>query len=326
MVVSGGHTEPVLKPPGGADVLHTGGGPEPWTQESGQEFTRWDLWYLVLLLNNFGGSWDGLAGSLKASRRSLQVVQSDFEAKLCHMEDLRHRLTDAGLDPASLVGDLAQDKRILRKARTKILEQDVQEADKTAGMRDTPRRILSERALRGEWDKFPVSPVLFEHVFRDEVNRQKFYSENASFGLSRRIKAILKKVHREGASSPEAQLALYRAGLTALLDAMDMVDDSSGVFGDLFGEVLKDYLAILWQSTGIAPEVYYRDFLNFAVWEDYGLTDNGIGLFFGTVPSEHVLILDTILGDIHTELLCHEELAYEAEKALRLLKKWHSIK
>lgn len=221
-------------------------------------------------------------------------------------------------------GDLLGDKRILRKARTKILEQDVREEDKTAAMRDTPRRILFARALRGEWDRFPVSPVVFERVFKDEISRQSFYSEDVTFGLSRRIQAILKKVHHERASSPDAQLALYRAGLTALLDAMDMVDDSSGVFGDLFGAVLKDYLAIPWQNTGIAPEVYYRDFLNFAVWEDYGLTDDEIGSFFGTVPSEHFLLLDTVLLDVYTELLRYEELGYEGKGAHMLLEKWQT--
>lgn len=67
---------------GVVDVPHTGSGLEPWTKES--DFTRWDLWYLVLLLDNFSGSWDLLADALKISRRSLQVVQWDFEAKRCH--------------------------------------------------------------------------------------------------------------------------------------------------------------------------------------------------------------------------------------------------
>ena len=32
---------------------YTGGGLEPWCQAGGHEFTRWDLWYLVVLLRDF---------------------------------------------------------------------------------------------------------------------------------------------------------------------------------------------------------------------------------------------------------------------------------
>ena len=308
---------------------HTGCGREIWTPEGRGEFTRWDLWYLVLLLNDYGGSWDGLADTLKKTlggRLVSSFGQLDFEAKRCHLEDLRRRLGEAGLDPARLAGELARDKRILYKARTKILKNYVREKDKTAAMRMTPRRVLFERARRGEWDRFPVSPAVFEPVFRDEIRRKNFYSENDSFGLSRRIKAILQKVGGERALSPHAQLALFRAGLTALVDAMEVVDDSGGVVGDLFGDVFEQYVAIPWPNTGIAPGVYYRDLVNFAVWEDYGLTDRGMGRFFAAVPPEHVSLVDTVLRAIHTELLQYKELDYQADQALGLLVEFHTVK
>jgi len=75
---------------------------------------------------------------------------------------IRRRLNEADLDPVSLVGDLVRDKRILRKARMKILKDYVREADKTAAMRKTPRRVLAERTWRGEWDRFSVYPAVFE--------------------------------------------------------------------------------------------------------------------------------------------------------------------
>jgi hypothetical protein len=326
MVVS--HTEPVSKPFGGVDVLHTGGGLEAWTQESGREFTRWDLWYLVLLLDDYGGSWELLADTLEKTLAEgiHPFKQLDFEAKHGHMENLRQRLNEAGLDPTTLVGELRRDKRILRKARTKILKDYVRDGDKTAAMRTTPRHVLEERAWRGEWDRFPVSPAVFEPVFQDEVGRRSFYSEDASLGLARRIGAILEKVSRKGASSPEARLALYRAGMAALVDAMEVVDDSCGTVGELFEEIFEQYVAIPWPSTGIAPGVYYRDFLDFAVWEDYGLTDHGMGRFFTAVPLEHVALVDTELIEIRANLLRYKELDYQADQALRLLVEFHGVK
>ncbi|MDA8335410.1 MAG: hypothetical protein M0Z41_10560 [Peptococcaceae bacterium] len=309
-------------------MLHTGGGLEHWTQESGGEFTRWDLWYLVLLFDDYGGSWEALADTMEKTLAEgmHSFKQLDFEAKRGHMENLRHRLNEAGLDPARLVGDLVRDKRILRKARTKILKDYVRDSDKTVEMRTTPRYVLEERAWRGEWGRFPVSPAVFEPVFQDEVGRRSFYSEDASSGLARRIGAILEKVGRKPASSPEARLALYRAGLAALVDAMEVVDDSCGTVGEMFEEIFEQYVAIPWPSTGIAPGVYYRDFLDFAVWEDYGLTDHGMGRFFAAVPPEHVPLVDTVLLDIRADLLRYKELDYQADQALRLLVEFHTVK
>ena len=303
---------------------YTGGGLEAWCQAGGHEFTRWDLWYLVVLLCDFDGSWDDLRASLKP-QWSWQPAEL-WEGKRYHLIDLRRRLGEAGLDPVDLVGDLAQDKRILRKARTKVLEKELRDADKTAAMRETPRRVLAAQALRGQWDLFPVSPAAYERLFSGEIGRPRYEQRDASFALSRRLKAVLKKADHASGSVAAARLALYRATLTALIAAMGTVDDSYGVVGDLFGEVLSEYFTIPWQATGIGPEVYYRDFLNFAVWEDFGLTYHRLDPFFGAVAPEHIVLVDAVLRDIRTELLLYEELVHQADEALTLLGELYVVK
>jgi len=207
------------------------------------------------MLEDCGGSWEVLVGALEErwARGGHSFQELDFEAKRSHMEDLRRRLEEAGLDPAGLVGDLRQDKRILRKARTRILQDYVREENKTVAMRMTPRRVLSERAWRGEWDRFPVSPAVYEPLFQKEIRRRSFYNEDETFTLRRRIEAVLTKNGGQCASSSERRLAFYRAGLTALVDAMEMVDDSCGVIAELFEDVFNQYIAVPWTDTAVPP-------------------------------------------------------------------------
>jgi hypothetical protein len=50
----------------------------------------------------------------------------DWEAKLSRLEDLRARLAAADLGAAELAGEAAHDKKVVARARRKVLDQPLQ--------------------------------------------------------------------------------------------------------------------------------------------------------------------------------------------------------
>ena len=304
--------------------LHTGCGLEPWRRVHGLELTRWDLWFLLVLVQECGGSWDRLATRLRDPKERKYPSffdRQDWEAKRSHMEHLRDALESSHLDPVKLLGRLvdARPALVLYKAREKLFKTEVSRAYKTAAMVDTPRHRLEAGAMRGAWSEFPVDPGPFEPVFTNEVRRRDHYGELATFGLVRRLEDRLKRARRDAGEDKGRRLALYRAGLTALLEGVAGVDDSCGAFGDFYQEVLKGYFEVPWTMTGLAPETYYRDFLNLATWEDYGFMHGQLGPFFHAIRPEHIPTAKAALGSIREELARHEELVYQAKKARELL-------
>jgi hypothetical protein len=275
------------------------------------------LWFLVLVVDN-ENDWQSLVEELKSRRKRVGYGREDAEAKLSQIACLQQRLDSLKLNAVELFDDQEIDKKSLRKARTKVFEQTVSERDKTPAMKNTPRRLLSARALRGHWDRFPVSPARFEPAFLLEINKSKFYYKRATFPLSNRIGQILKREEDRSDTSAATKLALYRAFLTSMIGAMEKVDDSFGVIGDLYQIHLPTYLGIPFIETGIAPIDYYRDFLEFAVWEIYGLMDSNLDPWFASIETNHIALVESILRDIISELSLYE-FEYHIEQALGLL-------
>jgi hypothetical protein len=87
-------------------------GPEPWQEVAGRTWSHWDLWYCLVLVSDFDGDWAALAEELWR-RRSPYLLTLDEESKVSHLEDLRARLADAGLDPANLAGAATGDRKLL---------------------------------------------------------------------------------------------------------------------------------------------------------------------------------------------------------------------
>jgi hypothetical protein len=84
--------------------------------------------------------------------------------------------------------------------------------------------------------------------------------------------------------------------------------------GDLFGDIFRGYVAISWTETSIPPEIYLRDLIEFAVWEDYGLIED-LDAFFSVLDARHQPIVEEILSDIVAELGEHA-FEYQIERAL----------
>ena len=127
------------------------------------------------------GDLDAPAAAIEDGGRSFW--SGAVEAKFSQLNDLRHRLTEAGIDAAKLAGDADADPRARDKARTKVLNQGLYPRDLTDAMRYTPRDRLRERALRGRWSLFPVSPEPFYERLANGLGE----ADDADRGRSRRL-------------------------------------------------------------------------------------------------------------------------------------------
>jgi hypothetical protein len=191
-------------------------------------------------------------------------------------------------------------------------------------MRETPRARLRERALRGYWSRFPVSPASSEQALRAELEARDFYGERATFGLARRLDAAFgRQLKRAAGASGQA---VIRAFLTSLLLAMERADDSCGILGDLARDHFPKYFTAPWRETGLSPDVYYRGFIEYGVWEDHGLLGpHELVPFFKRLSQADVVCVDGLLKEHRAELQA-AELEYQAEDALFFLGALHVSK
>lgn len=176
--------------------------------------------------------------------------------------------------------------------------------------------------MRGRFEAtglgFPHPRRRDEAVFTEMIAARDFYDERASFGLARHLETLLDR-QIERARSAGQRLAISRAFLTAMIETLECADDSCGVIGNLCQERFGDYVGAPWRDAGLGPALYYRDFLEFAVWEDYGLlTRNLLDVLFRAVAKEEFALVDEVLRRIRGEL-CAADLEYQAERALTLL-------
>ncbi|MGH3369511.1 MAG: hypothetical protein ACRDPR_05880 [Nocardioidaceae bacterium] len=200
-------------------------------------------------------TWDALDEAVITRDRQRSVTSRVWERKRSHLLDLRGRLEAAGLTAADLAADHLEDKALPTKARRKVLDQELAGRPLTPAMEDTPRRRLRERALRGHWPSFPVSPEEDDAVFADLVD-----AERRSFRLATELQAITGEEHAIRAGDRARQLALWRAVLTAGLEAFwHGLRDSDGAVGTFLGDALETYTSLPWRDTGIEPAVYWAD-------------------------------------------------------------------
>ncbi len=308
-------TSPRPAPPRGNDHFLTLTVPG---KRRGLALTYWDLWLLIVLLTDFAGDWEQLAKRFHAESGALSLRRDMAEGLLNHLRGLRQRLAKADVTPASALGPDGPRrlKSERRRARHEILEKSPGEQDKSARMRHTPRREHEARALRGYWSRFPISPGQYAGGVERLFKTSGYYSENQSFGLQRKLSEFLER--EQAGATPAEEAALCRAFLTVLLEKMDMIDDSYGVMGDLYGEVFEQYCQVSRVTFAGALSHFYQDLLEFMLWEDYGFTYQEQPAFFANLaPSEAELVESILRAQWHE--LSELALEYQAEKALMLL-------
>src|SRR5437868_3860914 len=79
------------------------------------------------------------------------------------------------------------------------------EREWSPAMRDTPRKRRFEHALRGYWDRFPVSPAPYAKEIGSHFDPWKFYPERASFGLSKTLDRYVEKAAKLSKSGQHAE-------------------------------------------------------------------------------------------------------------------------
>ena len=293
----------------------------PTAQGRSLHLSYWDLWFSIVAVLMHDGDLDRLAKRIKEEKSMILYDRNSIERKRCHLRDLKRRLEEASVIPADIVlaaPDLAKTEK--RRALKKVMESIHQEREFSEPMRNTPRKRRFDHALRGYWDRFPVSPEPYAEKVGARFRSKRFYSENGSFGISRTLDGYVE--HGEANSwrpgkAAQAQ-ALLRGWMTVIIELMEKADDSFGSIGMSFEEGFTAYLKIPLEQTGIDEAVFFPDLLDFLIWEDYGLTDTGIeGYFRRLTEGQADLCVEHLRREI-TALL-EDDLEYQSEEALTLL-------
>jgi hypothetical protein len=292
----------------------------PTAKGKNLQLSYWDLWFALVASRDFEGDLLQLARQLASERSSLLYARDSVERKQSHLLDLHHRLGSAGVTIDQVIaaaGDLVRAER--RRADKLVLKDSLREREWSAAMRETPREGGQKAALRGSWPRFPVSPEPFAAEIWSKFKTTGFYSENASFGVARKLDQFLERADKllKKGRYAEAQ-ALLRAWITVVIELMEMADDSFGCIGDSFRAGFTTYLDIPLAVTGIEESVFFADLLDFLIWEDYGLTwKRTDGYFHKLTPEQADFCMMHLRRQI--EALSAKLLSYQREKALTLL-------
>jgi hypothetical protein len=278
----------------------------------------WDLWFALVADADFEGSWERFVEHLRVQKN--QGGSSRLaERKLSHLRELERRLWQADVTISAIVAQVDQLPVELRRARNQILTREPREYEWSDAMRHTPRQRHYAYALRGFWPCFPVSPASYAERLASQFHTRRWFSENQSFGLARKLDAFLDDVASLSSQAQYAQAhAMLRAFLTVVIELMAVADDSFGCLGDSFRDGFAKYLAMPRDETGIDATVFFHDLLTLLIWENYGLTyEQTEGYFAGLTPDEGDLCIAYVQQQM--QVLQADDLDYQYEEALTLL-------
>jgi hypothetical protein len=290
----------------------------PAEAEQPLELSYWDLWFALVAHADFEGSWERCVAHLRQQKN--QGGSSRLaERKLSHLRELERRLQHAEVEISAIVAQVDPLPVELRRARHQVLTREPREYEWSDAMRHTPRQRHYAYALRGFWPCFPGSPTSYAARLAAQFHTRRWFSENQSFGLARKLDAFLDDV---ASLIPQAQYAqahaMLRAFLTVVSELMAVADDAFGCLGDSFRDGFAKYLALPRDETGMDATVFFHDLLTLLLWEDYGLTyEQTEGYFAGLTPQEGDLCIDYVQQQIQE--LQADDLDYQAEEALTLL-------
>lgn len=279
----------------------------------------WDLWFLLVAETTFNGDLNLLAQHLRDARNGWH--RDDAVRKLNHLRDLQQRLEDAGITLTAALAAANSDlvKIEKRRAAGRILNHNERQHERSDPMLNPPEKRLYAFALRGMWQQFPVSPEPYAKRLASRFNWSKYHGENASFGLARKLDSetdSAKKLADKG--SMNEALAVLRSLMTVTLELIETADDSFGAIGDSFQSAFKLYLDLFRRQTGVKPEIFLTDLLEFLIWEDYGLTyEQTDGFFKRLTKLETDFSLDYLRVRITN--LQAIDLDHQAKEALDLL-------
>ena len=291
----------------------------PSAKGTSLSLSYWDLWFSVVAVPRHGGDLNRLAEQIKEEKTYFFDGYS-IERKLCHIRDLKRRLDEASVIPADIVliaADLAKNER--RRAIDRVSKSVRWEREWSEPMRNTPRQRRFPHALRGCWDKFPVSPESYAKTISARFRPKIFYAKNASFQISETLDNYIEKAKKLVAAGKAAQaLALLRGWMTVVIELMQKTDDSFGRISMSFDDCFTAYLKIPLEQTGIDEALFFTDLLDFLIWEDYGFTDGGIkGYFRRLTEGQSDLCVEHFRHEVAA--LREDDLDHQSEEALTFL-------
>lgn len=289
------------------------------------KITYWDLWIAIILVELFENNLDEMKDNLRSKCKTSSYSKSKFYGLLNHVNLLNQKLSEEDLRISDILletdADFLKKQRI--KAVKKIVEAGFQNQEKSVWMIDTPKKLRNDQAMRGHWFLFPIDPIKYATGFAKLYKASGFYSKYQVSALQNKIEKFLAK-NQAKASIPEL-CALYRACLTVMLEKMEMVDDSFGEIGYLYGEVFLKYFSLDSAKLEMTPEDFFSDLVELILWEDYGLTDYYQPEFFKSLTSTEIPLVHSILLQQKEELGALE-LDYQEKEAITMLKKLTQFK
>lgn len=291
-------------------------GPEPWEQIAGESWSHWDLWFCLVCVTDFASDWRALEHAIVEGRRR-SFGGDDWEAKDSHLHDLEARLLARGIDAQVLAGRHRGDRAVLAKARRKVLEQGLAGRDLTPAMRDTPRQRLRTRALRGHWDRFPVSPEGDADAFAaviEKARRQRRGSFRSATALEELASRLDAERHR-----PAERLAVWRGLATAIIEAFgNGLRDPEGAYRKCGADAIARWATVPWERAGLAARDYYRDLCELCVWDEWAVLHERETAPFRRVRRPDVPMVEDILFEVETEHRA-AHLEYQADHAVQLV-------
>src|SRR4029453_15938622 len=172
----------------------------------------WDLCFPVVADADFDGSLERFAEHLRGQKN--QGGSSRLgERKVSHLRELERRLRQANVEISAIVAQIEQVPVELRRARTQVLTRAPREDEWSDAMRHTPRQRRYTYTLRGLWPYFPSSPSSYAARLASQFATHRWFSENQSFGLARKLDTFLDEVasviQQDGYAQAQAVLGAF---------------------------------------------------------------------------------------------------------------------
>ena len=285
-------------------------GPDAWREVGGVLFCHWDRWLLRLALDEPEGL-RSIAREFRRRAAALRGTKHVAEAMLALLAALEGRLTKLELAPATVLDEAERASKWLHdKAFRRVWH--ATSIRHTPEMARTPRKVLEERALTGNWSAFPISPAPYFAEFTSAVGEGWYDYQGTGLVVTLLETAVERLLW--SAPTDDERLAIERAMLAASIGAMERVDDSLDELGQHFRDHEHAYLELL---RGVAERPgLLRDLLELSVWEGYGLFHE-IEPFLRTLTEPQADLALRALANIIAELRA-SGLDYQLGKAHRL--------
>lgn len=280
--------------------------------------TYWDLWFVVILLNEFEADWKELIDHFRGEMLEWSTRRV-AEPLLNHLKHLHQRVTEAGLSALELLGEQHEELLEVEQLRAvRKLRKEPSRRQMSYWMKHTPRVERQARATNGYWERFKPSPKPHARALKRVFKKKKniWYSKGETYQLSLDLSDFLEE--RLSKASVGRTVAVYRAFLCVVPDRMGRIDDSYGTIGDFCGDMFTRYVTLPRDRLKMSQKDFFQDLIEWMIWENQAITDEEQPAFFASLSPSEVSIVAQILREQCAELF-QVDLFNEFDKSLTML-------